>query len=104
MISDRVKRLLAGAIDGDLNRRQRRAFEQALEQSPEALELYRGMQEDARRLRLLPRAKLSIDFADRVIEKIEIKAFPAQPTIVRKAHRPLPMWANLAAAAAIILA
>src|SRR5579871_5943732 len=101
MISDRVKRLLAGAIDGDLNRRQRRAFEQALEQSPEALELYRGMQEDARRLRLMPRAKLPDDFAARVLEKIELKPAPVQPTIVRKSPQFLPMWANLAAAAAI---
>jgi hypothetical protein len=104
MISDRVKRLLAGAIDGDLNRRQRRAFEQALEQSPEALELYRGMQEDARRIRLMPRAKPPVDFASQVLQAIEPTIVTVPARIAQTAQHNLSLWANMAAAAAVLLA
>jgi hypothetical protein len=99
-LSEQFRQLLTAYVDGELSNRQRRAVQRLLQRSAEARGLLRKLQEDAARVRALPRQHLDGDFAARVVEAIRQQARPA-PAVRRLA---LPDWAGLAAAAAVLLA
>jgi hypothetical protein len=62
------------------------------------------MLDDARRLREMPRARLSEDFTGQVLAAIGSNAVSIPSQVAKTAQQYLPMWANLAAAAAVMLA
>src|SRR5262249_31474548 len=83
-----------------LSNRQRKAVLRLLRRSAEARTLLRKMQEDARRLRELPRQRLAADFSQQVLRAIAAHPRPLRAPAVRPARQPL--WSacgGLAAAA-----
>ena len=75
-----------------------------MRQSKEARRLYRKLKGDADRLRDLPRRALKPEFAEKILLAIgaQVSASPAPARSV--SQRTLPMWATVAAAAAVLLA
>src|SRR5262245_41144683 len=104
MLSDRVKQLLCQAVDGDLDDRQRRALQKLLLESEEARALYHRLRLDGQRLRELPRKELPAHFATEVVRQLGRERVVTPASVAKTAQRYLPMWANLAAAVAVLLA
>jgi hypothetical protein len=103
MLSDSLRQLLTAYVDGELSNRQRRAVQRLLRRSAEARTLLRKLQEDAARLRALPRQHLDGEFSARVLSAVGRSRPPARPRVA-VAPASFPMWAGFAAAAAVILA
>jgi hypothetical protein len=103
MLTDQVRELLTGYVDGELSNRQRRLAERLLRRSPEARALLTQLQEDAQRLRALPRRHLDEQFSARVLRAVrQRQAQERRRAADREAAYPL--WASLAAAAAVLVA
>ncbi len=103
MLSDSDRELLTGFLDGQLGPRERTAALRLLQQSSEARQMLRQMQEDSHALRGLPRQGLPADFAVRVMRVAAERGL--RPGVAPKPLRPrLSVWARLAAAAAVLLA
>lgn len=104
MLSDRCYQLLTAAVDGELDGREQRAVETLLRESAEARRFYRQLKDDSDALKNLPRAKLPPHFGAQLLQKLSplIHAEPSsrQDGLARR----LPVWANVAAAAAVLLA
>ncbi|HZT78951.1 MAG TPA: hypothetical protein VFA26_01915 [Gemmataceae bacterium] len=104
MLTDDLRQLLASYVDGELTNRQRKAALRLLRRSAEARALLRQMQEDAERLRLMPRRTPAPDFTLDVLHTIvERKLRPRHRRPARPAAGGIPGWAGLAAAAAVLL-
>jgi hypothetical protein len=103
MLSDPLRQLLSAYVDGELSNRQRKAVQRLLRRSAEARTLLRGMQEDAARLRALPRQHLDGEFAACVVRAVRLGGAPARRREVVR-HAAFPLWAGFAAAAALLLA
>jgi hypothetical protein len=106
MLTDRFRQLLTGYVDGELGSRQRKAVLRLLRRSPEARTLLRQLQEDAARLRDLPRQHLAPDFPARVLQAAsERQLHPGRRRLARLAAPPmmLPAWSGLAVAASVLL-
>src|SRR5215831_7986877 len=71
MLSDQFRQLLTAYVDGELSSRQRKAVQRLLRRSPEARSLLLKLQEDARRLRALPRHRLGEVFTARVVRSAQ---------------------------------
>jgi hypothetical protein len=102
MLSDQLRQLLTAYVDGELTSRQRKALQLLLRRSSEARQLLRQLQEDARRLRTLPRQRLGEEFTARVVRAVQQRQADGTR---RPAARPaaFPVWAGFAAAAAILV-
>jgi hypothetical protein len=104
MLTERCLGLLTAYVDGELSNRQRKAVLRLLRRSAEARTLLRKLQEDARRLRELPRQRLAADFSQQVLRAIATRPGPLRAPAVRPARQPLwSAWGGLAAAAAVLL-
>jgi hypothetical protein len=103
MLSDQLQQLLTAYVDGELTNRQRKAVMRLLRRSPEARNQLRKLQEDARRLRALPRHHLDSEFTARVMRAVRQQRAEANR---RRATREavFPLWTGVAAAAAVLLA
>jgi len=106
MLPDRVYQLLTAAVDGELTDREQRAVNKLLRESVEAREFYEKLKGDAHALRNLPRAQLPPHFGTQLLQKLApVYRANANETDGRNVFsRRLPVWANLAAAAAVLLA
>jgi hypothetical protein len=103
MLSDRWYRLLTGYVDGVLSARERRAVESLLQRSPEARSLLEKLQQDAERLRRLPRVQLGTDLAEKVLKELGDRSFrQVQPVQVPRVAG--LAWNRWAVAAGLILA
>lgn len=106
MLPDRVYQLLTAAVDGELTDREQRAVDKLLRESVEAREFYQKLKSDAHALRNLPRAQLPPHFGTQLLQRLapvyRINANETEGCNVFS--RRLPVWANLAAAAAVLLA
>src|SRR5690554_4220586 len=103
MLSDSDRELLTGFLDGQLGPRERTAALRLLQQSSEARQMLRRMQEDSHALRGLPRQGLPADFAVGVMRVAAERGL--RPGVAPKPVRPrLSVWAKLAAAAAVLVA
>jgi hypothetical protein len=103
MLSDQLRQLLTAYVDGELTNRQRRAVERLLRRSPEARALLHKLQEDAQRLHALPRQHLGDEFTARIVRAVrQRQAQQRQRDLDRQGTWPL--YAALAAAAAVLLA
>jgi hypothetical protein len=103
MLPDRISQLLTAYVDGELSSRQRRSVEQLLQQSTEARDLVRQLQEDATRLRGLPRAQLAPEFTAQVLRTIATRRLHHSRRQVQPYRPAVPYWASLAAAACVLL-
>src|SRR5258708_6857616 len=70
MLSDRVKRLLTTAVDGELDQLERRALQKVLQQSEEARTLYQQLKRDSGVIRNLPRQGLPPHFSCNVLQAV----------------------------------
>jgi hypothetical protein len=104
MLSDRHLELLTAFVDGELTRRQRKSVLRLLYQSSEARSVLQDFQENAHRLRELPRRKLGDDFAPQVLKVIADRGL--QPALEPRpvTRRLQPRWLAYAAAACLVLA
>jgi anti-sigma factor RsiW len=101
MLSEETQELLSAFVDGELNAPERVAVARLLQQSSEARELVRHLQENAHRLRQLPRRRLEPGFADDVLQMIAMRhPRHARPRGAAR-RRWLPAFA--ASAAAVLL-
>src|SRR5262245_29676822 len=105
MLSDRVKRLLTAAVDGELDQVERRALQKVLQQSEDARQLYQQLKRDSGVLRGLPRQSLPPHFSCNVLQAIGASTHATPSSIGNSPKRfSLPLWANLTAAAAVMIA
>jgi hypothetical protein len=104
MLSDRKQQLLTAAVDGELNAREMRAVQRLLEESDEARRLYQSLASDASRLKGMRRKNLPLHFSCQVLQAIGERARATPSAFEPVARRWLPIWANVAAAAAVMLA
>jgi hypothetical protein len=88
MLSDQVTQLLTAFVDGELSQRQRKAVMRVLHKSSEARELLRQLQENAHKVKQLPRRKVEPSLVDAVMQAIaEQQAQPKQPAAPRMVRR-----------------
>jgi hypothetical protein len=103
MITTTQSRLLTACVDGELSAGQQLAADRLLQQSAEARALLRQMQEDAAKVRDLPRRRLDPAFAGRIVQALTRRRFPLRRP-VHSGQRSIPAWVGLAAAASVVLA
>jgi len=106
MLSDVQLELLTAFVDGELDDRRRQAVLQLLHESSEARSMLGQLQENAHRLRELPREKLDTAFAGKVLQAIAEKGLipgPAVMPAILPLRRRMPVWLRWSAAAAMLL-
>jgi hypothetical protein len=105
MLTEQDRELLSAAVDGELTGRQRKCLMRLLRRSHEARALLRGMQEDARQIRALPRTRPHEDLAPRVLSSLPERAPPPVRTgSAAEFSGRRTSWAAAAVAAAVLLA
>lgn len=89
---DRFEELVSAYLDGELSSDERAFVEQQLAQSDEYRQLYQQLQRQHEQLQSLPRHRLSADFSDKLVKRLEaLKATqpaPATGAAGRKTSRP----------------
>jgi hypothetical protein len=106
MLPDQMTELLTAFVDGELSQRQRKAALRLLQRSSEAREMLRQLQENAHKVKQLPRRKVEPSLVDEILRAIaEQKAQPKQPAakLVRR-RRWMPYVAASLAASLLIAA
>jgi len=114
MLADRHYELLTAFVDGVLSGRDREKAHRLLHESPEARDFVRKIQENAARIKGLPRRKLGPEFAAKVVAALP-KATPALPVPAMPApaiaevggaarSRAGIAWAKIIVAACLVLA
>src|ERR1022692_518692 len=105
MLTDQVLELLTAFIDGELSQRQRKAVMRLLHRSSEARETVRQLQENAHKVKQLPRHKVEPSLVDEILQAIaEQKSQPktvVQSKVVRRRWMPY-LAASLAASLLIV--
>jgi hypothetical protein len=105
MLSDQGTELLTAFVDGELSQRQRKAVMRVLHKSSEAREFLRQLQENAHKVKQLPRRKVEPSLVDAVMQAIaEGKSQtkqPAAPSVVRR-RRWLPYLSAAMAASLLV--
>jgi hypothetical protein len=105
MLTDQIKELLTAFIDGELSQRQRKAVMRLLHRSSEARELVRQLQENAHKLKQLPRHKVEPSLVDEVLQAIaEQKAQPKPATPSKRARRRWMPYVAATLAASLLIA
>lgn len=103
MISDQIVQLLTAFVDGELGQRQRKAVMRLLHRSSEARSILRQLQENAHKLKQLPRHKVEPSLVEEVLQAIaEAQAQPRQPAWKPRRRRWLPYVAASLAASLLI--
>jgi anti-sigma factor RsiW len=103
MLSDQVTQLLTAFVDGELSQRQRKTVMRVLHKSSEARAILRQLQENAHKIKQLPRRKLEPSLVDAVMQAIaEQKAQPKQPAAARSVRRRWLPYVTAALAASLV--
>jgi hypothetical protein len=103
MLPDQATILLTAFVDRELSQRQRKAVMRLLHKSSEAREMLRHLQENAHKLKLLPRRKIEPSLVDEILQAIaEQPAQPKQPAVKAARRRWLPYVVASMAAALLI--
>lgn len=103
MLSDQVTQLLTAFVDGELSQRQRKAVMRVLHKSSEARELLRQMQENAHKLKQLPRRKLEPSLVDAVMQAIADQKAQPKPAAPRRSRRTWLPYFSAAMAASLLI-
>ena len=110
MKSVNVRELLTAAIDGELTPAEKKAARRVLRESETARALFAQLKADATRLKKLPRVPAPADLAENVLAAINDRAMTPTPLPPSPRGRQqfnwgwLPVWANMAAAAGVLVA
>ena len=110
MKSVNVRELLTAAVDGELTPAERKAAQRLLRESEAARVLFAQLKADAARLKKLPRIPAPADLAENVLAAINDRAMtptplPPSPRSSQKFNWGwLPVWANMVAAAGVLVA
>lgn len=100
MLSDQVLELLTAFVDGELSQRHREEVMRLLNKSSEARDIVRQLQENAHRLKALPKRKVEPSLVAEIVQAIaDQKAMP-KPRVARR--RWLPYVAATMAASLLI--
>jgi hypothetical protein len=103
MLPDQATQLLTAFVDRELSQRQRKAVMRLLHKSSEAREMLRQLQENAHKLKQLPRRKIEPSLVDEILRAIaEQQPQPKQPAVKAARRRWLPYVAASMAAALLI--
>lgn len=104
MLPQRITELLTAYVDGELSSRQREQVARLLQESAEARQVLKDLQENQRRLHDLPARKLDAAFAAQVVQAIDSQRpglkSAGQPVVRRR----VPTWARYAVAASLLAA
>jgi hypothetical protein len=102
MLPEREIQLLTAYVDGELSSRERNLAARLLQESPEARQILKDLQENQRRLRELPARKLDAAFAGQVVQAIESQR---SKTVAKPAasRRRFPTWTRYAVAASVLI-
>lgn len=104
MLADRHLELLTAFVDGVLTGRDREKAHRLLHESAEARDFVRKLQENASRIKALPRRKLGPEFTAKVVAALP-KAMPAVPAkTVQPVVKPSFAWGKAIVAACVMLA
>src|SRR4051794_36336294 len=88
MLADQFTQLLTAFVDGELSQRQRKAALRLLQRSSEAREFLRQLQENAHRVKQLPRHKVEPSLVSDVLQAInEQNLQPNSPARVKRTRR-----------------
>jgi anti-sigma-K factor RskA len=104
MLTDRDYRLLTTAVDGELSPAEQQSFDVLLANSVDARDCYGRLQADAMSLRNLPKAQLPQHFGTEIVRKLSSREFAKPSQRNDRLARRLPIWANAAAALAVLFA
>ena len=103
MLTEPMIQLLTAFVDGEMSQRQRKAAMRLLNKSSEARELLRQMQENAHKVKKLPRHKVEPSLVDAVMQAIaERQAQPAPVVQPRRRRAWMPYLAATMAASLLI--
>ncbi|MBX9682084.1 MAG: hypothetical protein K2X38_25280 [Gemmataceae bacterium] len=104
MLADRHLELLTAFVDGVLTGRDREKAHRLLHESAEARDFVRKLQENASRIKALPRRKLSPEFTAKVVAALPktTRAVPAKT--VQPMVKPSFAWGKAIVAACVMLA
>jgi hypothetical protein len=103
-MNEQYLELLTAYVDGELSGRQRKAVARLLRRSPEARKLLGDLQQDAQRLRRLPRRTLAPDFSARVLHTIAARRLrPGRMRPSRPLSLQVPAWVAVTVAASVLL-
>jgi hypothetical protein len=104
MLPDQVIQQLTAFVDGELDPRQREAVTRLLNQSAEARDLVRQLQENAHRLKQLPRRKVEPSLVDEIVQAIAAqKMQPRQPAFRRAPRRRWMPYVAASLAASVLI-
>jgi hypothetical protein len=105
MLPDQVTELLAAFVDGELSQRQRKTALRLLQRSSEARELLRQLQENAHKIKQLPRRKVEPSLVDEILRAIaEQKVQPKQPSLKSARRRHWMPYVAASLAASLLIA
>ena len=104
MLSDDVIELLTAYVDGELSPFQREAALRYLHRSSEARELVRQLQEDARRVKQLPKHKVEPSLVPAVLQAITDLGVRPSPALRPERYRRRKPYVAAALAASLLLA
>jgi hypothetical protein len=107
MLTPQELELLTAHVDGELTAAQRRQVSSLLEHSAEARDMLTWLEQDAQRLRGLPRRPAPFDFSAGVLDaivKLDRRPAPRPRVVLPPAVHKFPRWVGYATAAAVLLA
>src|SRR5437870_4024271 len=102
MLSDQLLQLLTAFVDGELSQRQRKSAVRLLEKSSEARAILKQMQENAHRLKRLPRHKVEPSLVDGIMQAIHERKSQPKPALSPRRRRWLPYVAATLAASLLV--
>src|ERR1043165_1907426 len=101
MISESVLELLTAFVDGELSNRQRKAVTRVLAKSSEARDTLKQLQENAHKLKQLPRHKVEPSLVEPVLNAIA--AQQTQPSQIVMQRRPRTGYVGWSLAACLVV-
>jgi hypothetical protein len=104
MLSKQILELLTAFVDGELSQRQRKAVMRVLQRSSEARDMLRQLQENAHKLKKLPRHKVEPSLVEAVIEAITEHQAQPKPATRRAPRRAWAPYVVATMAASLLIA
>ncbi len=102
MLSDQLLQLLTAFVDGELSQRQRKNVVRLLEKSSEARDILKQLQENAHRIKKLPRRKVEPSLVGGIMQAINERKAQPKPATAPRRRRWLPYVAATLAASLLI--
>jgi hypothetical protein len=104
MLSEQVLELLTAFVDGELSQRQRKAVMRLLHRSSEARDMLRQLQENAHKIKKLPRHKVEPSLVGSIMEAIADRQAQPAPATKRTRRRAWVPYVVATMAASVLIA